>query len=1168
MEELQTVFLVPDLHCPTCVSHIESGLAELDPKPQSVTCSLVSHAVTVRHLASLEATTISSALDSAGYEVDSILRNGTLIDLPASTTPKSSGLLAQISPKSNRSNDSERKERHRIHLQHCELCRKGSLQSPSSISSLAIHPLKSVEVEAAFPELSEAHLSVNGMTCSSCVANVTQALKSKPWVQSANVNLLTNSAIAVVEGKDRSDQLVELIEDLGYEATVDRMNEIQGLKEKKPVEQLWRASLSIEGMTCSSCVENITHALELIPWTQKVIVNLLNANATVDFQDRKHIPDILATVDDAGYTATLSDLMDLSKITSDGNTRSVQIQVNGIFCEHCPTRIISALEAMHASVKLEKAPSLTDPVLKVTYVPNPPDFTVRHILRKIESIDPGFEPTIYKPPSLEERARVMHRRERWQVLYRVILSLTAAIPSFTIGIVFMSLVSSNNHTRKYLMEPWANVPRAQWALFVTSTPVYLLAADLFHRRALKEVYVLWRPRSSTPILRRFYRFGSMNLLMSLGTTIAYLSSVVQLILVSQQKSSVHGQTGSFYFDSVVFLTLFLLLGRFLEAWSKAKTGDAVAMLGKLRPSEAILVEPKKDEEGVHKVQVDTLEVGDIVKVPHGSSPPIDGIVLNGQGRFDESSLTGESQLIAKAVGDDVFSGTINQGNAILVRATKLAGSSMLDQIIQVVREGQARRAPIERIADKITSYFVPLITLTAIITWIIWLVLGESGALPADWLDIETGGWPFWSLQFAIAVFIIACPCGIGLAAPTALFVGSGLAAKNGILVKGGGEAFQESSQLDIMVFDKTGTLTEGGEPSITDHEYLETPTPIEKHSLKTMVKVLEESSSHPLAKAITAFLKDGNGDVRSKSIEEITGRGMKGTFTNTHPGKLFTVLVGNERLLHEHNVSVEKSVAQLLDTWKTEAKSVILVAVRVQEGENLSANDWIVPLIMAASDPMRPESATVVNDLQKRGIAVWMISGDNTTTANAIGKAIGIPTSNIIAGVLPEQKAKEIQYLQKSQTKMPKRMFSRRKQETDIRATVAMVGDGVNDSPALTVADVGIAIGSGSDVAISSADFVLISPHLSAIPLLLELSRKVFTRIKFNFGWALIYNLIALPIAAGVLYPVKSGGNHIRLDPVWASLAMALSSISVVTSSLALKTSIPYAGFEKLRTR
>lgn len=1021
-------------------------------------------------------------------------------------------------------------------------------------------PLQQVRSEDSTPaQTFEALLSITGMTCSSCVASITEALNNKPWIHTANVNLLTSTATAIIDGKYPADQLVQIIEDLGFEAAIDRVNEHQ-TKELSAAEELaWQASFSVEGMTCSSCVGHITQALEAMPWMKKVNVNLINNNATVDFVGKTHVVDIQAIINDVGYTATLIDLAELGNVDGKGGTRSIQLHIDGFFCEHCPMRVLSRLEALNTSIEISKAPSLRDPILNLSYTPRIPEITIRTILETISSVDSKFRTTVYHPPSIEERAKAVRAREKWQVLYRLILSFVAAIPSFLIGIVFMSLVPSKTKGRQYLMEPWANVSRAEWALFIISTPVYLFSADLFHRRALREIYLLWRPKSSTPLLRRFYRFGSMNLLISLGTSIAYVSSVVELGLASQSTSGMHNENRMFYFDSVVFLTFFLLIGRLLEAWSKAKTGDAVATLGKLRPSEALLADSRSGEKRNSLVQVDALEVGDLVQVPKGSSPPCDGIILQGEGRFDESSLTGESRLVEKSIGDDVFSGTVNNGNPVLIRTTKLAGSSMLDQIIEVVRESQGSRAPIERVADKITSYFVPLVTLAAISTWIIWLALGESGALPIEWLDTQSG-WPYWSLQFAIAVFIIACPCGIGLAAPTALFVGGGLAAQNGILVKGGGQAFQESSQLDIIVFDKTGTLTQGGEPSITDHQYLATLDVIDESLLRGMVATLEENSHHPLARAVSAFLGKEYSNVRSTSIEEIPGRGMKGSFeSHESPKRLFTVLVGNERLLLEHDVVIEDPVFQLLDTWKKEAKSVILVAVRVEHADSTLIGKWVVPLVMAASDPLRPESAEIVQALQQRGIAVWMISGDNVITANAVGRAVGIPNENVIASVLPEQKAKQIQYLQRSQPKAGKTSNA-----TNTRAIVAMVGDGVNDSPALTMADVGIAIGSGSDVAISSAEFILISSHLSAIPLLLNLSRKVFTRIKFNFVWALVYNLIALPVAAGVLYPVRSHGNHVRLDPVWASLAMALSSISVVMSSLALKTRIPFLGFKK----
>ena len=417
----------------------------------------------------------------------------------------------------------------------------------------------------------------------------------------------------------------------------------------------------------------------------------------------------------------------------------------------------------------------------------------------------------------------------------------------------MSLVPQSNATRQWFERPvWSgSARRMDWALFIMTTPIMFFGADLFHRRACKEIWAMWRPKSQVPVLRRFYRFGSMNLLISLGTLVAYFSSMAVLILDATTKSS--GQhdmkRGSdTYFDAVVFLTFFILIGRYLESYSKAKTGDAVALLSNLRPSTAKLIE----DDSAETIPVDQLEVGDIVMIPHGQSPPTDGVIAeDGSFLFDESSLTGESMPVKKFLGDLVYTGSVNASDAVRIRVTGIGGASMLDRIIDVVRDGQAKRAPIERVADVLTGYFVPVITLVAITTWLIWLGLGQGGTLPPRWLDVRQGGWPFWSLEFAIAVFVVACPCGVGLAAPTALFVGGGLAAKNGILVQGGGAAFQEASHLTTIVFDKTGTLTLGA-MQVVDFDQIADEW--KKAIILAMAKAMEDASNHPIAKAVATY--------------------------------------------------------------------------------------------------------------------------------------------------------------------------------------------------------------------------------------------------------------------------------------------------------------------------
>lgn len=1192
-----TTILIRNLHCPSCVSTINDSLYALSPKPLSVSSSIVSQTVAIQHESSLTVPTILRALGEAGFEIDSIIEDpqGDIVDGEQYHPWEHSPLRIVKSWKTIRRHQKGEDEKRAKHVEQCDKCRaeeeEGRRPKTPAVTELSPggsnerlneKPLTIVHPDRP-AQLVRASLSITGMTCSSCVGTITEALQSKAWVQSVDVNLLTNSTSVVFFGQEHLQDVTEAVEAVGYEATVHEVEDVQDSRSPDlfPTGDIWRAAYVIAGMTCSSCVASITSALKKLDWVIKAEVNLLSNSATVVFKQKGHLEQIAQAVEELGYGATLSAVDDLNQAQNQEHQRTVAIRIDGIYCDHCPPKILGALKAHSDRLNVEGSLTRTNPLLKITYTPHAPEFTIRHILASISAADPAFEASIYHPPTLEERSQKMQVRHRRRLALRLILAIAAAIPTFIIGIVFTNFLPSSHASRQYLIHPiWSgNVSRAEWAMFIMATPVYFFAADLFHRRSIMEVRRLWRRGSKTPILQRFYRFGSMDMLMSLGVSIAYFSSIAVLAIDATRPSDALAEGNSSYFDAVVFLTMFLLIGRLLEAYSKAKAGDAVTMLGKLRPTEAILIDQPGSEVGDNdistarrqqSVHVDLLECGDVVRVLHGGSPPCDGVIIDGESMFDESSLTGESRLVGKSVGDDVFSGTINKGGPISIQISRVSGASMLDQIVAAVREGQTRRAPIERVADVLTSYFVPFVTLIAVVVWIIWLSLGLSGVLPQSYLDISVGGWPFWSLQFAIAVFVIACPCGIGLAAPTALFVGGGLAAKHGILVKGGGEAFQEASDLDCIVFDKTGTLTLGGEPAVTDHEFVAEDDP---RLILGTVKVLEESSSHPIAKAVVSFCEGRETqNVRSTSVEEIAGKGMRGTFVpEAIKDQEIEMLIGNEALMVDHDVAIPKSSAATLNSWKAQGKSVALVAMKYVPNHastsgmtQATEKTWNLSAIFAAADPLRPEASAVIQSLRGRGMDVWMISGDNLMTASAVSDMVGIPRTNVIAGVLPDQKAEKIKYLQKSLQKKSSTgsIFGRKRNRSHRRAVVAMVGDGINDSPALTVADVGIAIGSGSDVAISSAEFVLISSGLTSLLILIDLSRTVFTRIKFNFGWALIYNLLALPIAAGVLYPIKSNGSHVRLDPVWASVAMALSSLSVVCSSLLLRTRLPVVGF------
>ncbi|KAI1390761.1 heavy metal translocatin [Hypoxylon trugodes] len=1153
---LQSTFLIPSIHCPTCASFLNDFLFSLRPKPIAVDTSIVSHSLTVQHPASLSPRAIAKALGEAGYEVDTLIKDPAIGELPQ-YTPRSSAdddfpirWPAFISNWLNGTRKvSDRDTLRRHHAEHCQQCRQQEHDTtpPTGDEALSIDPKPPnslVVIDSVAPKSFRASITINGMSCSSCVGKITSTLQEIPWVRSANVALLTQSAIVEYDGEHDPSSLIEAIEDSGYQANIHQIEETTRKPAAHASSGPWKLSLAIGGMTCSSCVGSITSSLESLPFIREVDVNLVTSSAT----------------------ATLNDAEELGGRPEESSHRTVMIRVDGVYCEHCPARIREALATFGDRVVIEGVSTPEDSITTISYLPSPPDFTIRQILAAIAAADSEFHPEIYHLPTVEERAREMHHQIRQHILFRVILSVIIAIPSFIIGIVYMALIPDDNTSKMYLMERLHGVTRAEWSLFVMATPIYFFAADIFHRRMMKELYSLWRPSSPVPLLRRFYKFGSMDLLMSFGTTIAYFGSIAEIIIAASQSDKENMmQKNMTYFDSVVFLTMFLLIGRLLEAWSKAKTGEAVSELGNLRPKQALLLtSTEKDDEGedYESVSIDLVETGAVVRVIHGGSPPWDGVLLSQEAEFSEASLTGESRPVRKTSGDEIFSGTVNNGGPISMRITGASGNSMLNQIIKVVREGQARRAPIERIADTLTSYFVPVVTLIAVATWLVWLSLGLSGRLPGDYLDAPVGGWPFWSLQFAIAVLIVACPCGIGLAAPTALFVGGGLAAKYGILAKGGGEAFQEASNIDIIVFDKTGTLTEGGEPRLTDHEFL--PSSSDGWKEKVVLACLNEiesNSSHPIAKATVAFCEDrGAKRTRSLNIKEVPGKGMTATFDLGSKLSTIEMLVGNERLMEDFAVSIAPTTLETLNKWKDEAKSIVLVAGRSLYSPEPTA--WRMLAIFAAADPLRPETKSVLTALRRQGKDIWMLSGDNQKTANAVGALVGIDPDHIIAGVLPEQKADKISYLQKSQARPSPRFSPFAKGTTKSRAIVAMVGDGVNDSPALTMADVGIAIGSGSDVAISAAEFVLVNANLNTLLILTSLSRAVFRRVKFNFAWALVYNLVALPIAAGVLYPVVVNGSHTRLDPVWASSAMALSSVSVICSSLFLKSRLPFIGF------
>ncbi|KAL5043782.1 hypothetical protein BDW71DRAFT_187363 [Aspergillus fruticulosus] len=1177
-ERHRSTFFVSNVHCTSCVAYINQVLAGT-PGIADIDVSIFTHEVHVVHTRGTSPLSIAGILADAAFEVHHVTtRNsaGVISDLDTATGFPHDPTFSTSCHSSVGQRDKQK------HLANCDACRKED-QPTDEKSQHLLSNAQGAEAEddsvlalEPLPEKTQtfhARISISGMSCASCSNSITNEIRHLEFVDDITVTLLSNSATVTYRGwRSNVEEIIERIEDIGFEASLDEVDLVD--TEPSQTQSLgYIAEISIGGMTCGSCSGAVTQGLNELPFVTNAVVNLMSHSAQVELDDRVNAPLVVQQIEDLGYDASLvSILPKASESDSRLERRTVSFRVEGMFCHHCPKKVFDSLREI-PDLGFDDMLSVKYPILKITYTPRSPSLTVRTICEKIESAHDAFKATVYHPPSVEHRSREMQRHERRRLLSRFLFVLMVAIPEFIIGIVFMSLVSKDNHIRQYLEQSmWSgSVTRMEWALFIMTTPVMFYGTDIFHVRAAKEIITLWRPGSRMPLLRRFYRFGSMNFLISAGTLVAYVSSLAILIMdaVMKTHSDAHSST---YFDTVVFLTLFILAGRYMEAYSKGRAGDAVASLGKLRPSEALLVVNASSVE-VQRINVNLLEIGDVVRVPHGASPPADGRIMGpGSYQFDESSLTGESRPVNKTAGDQVYTGSVNVGQPAEFQITAIDGSSMLDQIIAVVREGQGKRAPLQRVADTLVGHFVPAITFIAVLTFVIWVSLGVSGALPSDYLDVSRGGWPFWSLEFAIAVFVVACPCGLALAAPTALFVGGGLAARYGILVKGGGEAFQEASRLNAIVFDKTGTLTEGGSLQVSDHETLITDSS-HLQVAWAVARKLEESSNHPIARAIADFCKaQPSASITNSEIEEKSGQGMQGRFTvlisdssdGTTTTRQFEAAIGNQRLC-QILPSPDQDHYYLFNTlskYQAAGRSTAILSLReispAEPGTPARKETYFFPaIVFAISDTIRPDAANVISQLQQRKINVFMCTGDNEATAHAVADMIGIPRTNVLANTLPAGKGDFVRQIQTQAAQA---------HTNTTRQIVAFVGDGVNDSPALSAADVSIAMASGSDVAINSASFILLNSELTTILNLVLLSRRVITRIKMNFGWAVIYNLCLVPVAAGVFYPIVSGHKtamvmgqmvtvheHWRLSPVWAALAMALSSISVVCSSLAL---------------
>ena len=719
----------------------------------------------------------------------------------------------------------------------------------------------------------------------------------------------------------------------------------------------------------------------------------------------------------------------------------VVFDVTGMTCATCVQNIETALSGLDGVVSASV--NLASEKAYVRY--NPEMVTVAGLKKAIS--DAGYKavPADEKAGDYERQAR---DREQRRLVLLLIFSFSLAIPVFVLSMVMPFDSSADN-----------------WLLLGLTTPVQFLVGWQFYVGTYKA-------------LRN--RRANMDVLIALGTSAAYVYS----LLVTAMPATFEGDV---YFDTAALIISIVLLGRYLEARAKGRASEAIKKLMGLRPKTASII-----VDGVEThVAVEDVEVGQIVVVRPGERIPVDGMVVEGASAVDESMLTGESMPVDKKTGDGVVGATINKDGMLKFRATKVGKDTALAQIIRLVEQAQGSKAPIQRLADSVAAVFVPVVITIALIAFIAWFVIL---------------GKPFvFALEAAISVLVIACPCALGLATPTAIMVGTGKGAQNGILIKSAA-SLERAYRIDTIVFDKTGTLTEG-KPVVTDVVSLGGAS---EADILRLAASAEKGSEHPVGQAIVAAArKEGREPSDPESFQALSGRGVLATVEGKE------VLLGNRILMNDNGVqtaNVEETVTGL----ENKGKTVMLVALERK-----------VAGLIAVSDTLRDNAAEAIGQLQRMGLETVMITGDNQRTAEAIAREAGM--EKVLAQVLPDDKAREVQDLQAG------------------GKVVAMVGDGINDAPALAQADIGIALGSGTDVAMESGDVVLVRNDLRDVPEAIRLSRYTISKVKQNLFWAFAYNTLGIPIAAGVLYP----WTETLLNPVIAAAAMAFSSISVVSNSL-----------------
>ncbi len=806
-----------------------------------------------------------------------------------------------------------------------------------------------------------------------------------------------------------------------------------------------KSEIKITGMHCASCVANIERALKKNKAVKSASVNLVTNKAIVEYDMAKTtIADLEKTIIGEGYGV----LKESIPTMVDGNVL-LKLKIIGMDNPHCVGIINGALGKLKG-IK-DKKLNINEKA-EITY--DPKQVNEKKIFDTISAT--GYTPL--RETGKVDAEKEEREREVRDTKIRFILSAVLSIPLLYFmlaGIIF----------------PELEISEVTMALiqFILVTPI-MFAGSHFFVRGFRSV---WKAK-----------VANMDTLVALGTGTAYLYSVIITVLLLNGRID----SGEFYYEVAGLLITFILLGRWLEAITKGKTSEAIKKLLNLGAKKAIVIRNGKEVE----VLIEEVKVGDVFIVKPGQKVPVDGVVIEGHSSVDESMISGESIPIEKKKGDTVIGATINKAGYLKVKATKVGSDTVLAQIIKLVENAQTSKAPIQKLADKISAVFVPTVGVIALLALVIWMLSGQDLA---------------FSLKIFIAVIIIACPCALGLATPTAVMMGTGLAAEHGIIIKNA-EALQKARNLTTMVFDKTGTLTKG-KPEVTDVVALNNAS---QNDVLKYAAIAEKMSEHTLAEAILNYAKKKKIPVPdADKFKAVPGKGIEAKYKGKE------ILLGNRKL-----VKISSEFENQMQKLENEGKTAVIIAVDKK------------PIgIVAIADQLKDTSKAAVDELKKMHKEVIMLTGDNQRTADAIASKLGIKA---IAEVLPEGKVEVIKKL-KSKGKV-----------------VGMVGDGINDAPALAEADMGIAIGAGTDVAIETGEIVLMKNDLRDVVTAIDLSTYSLKKIKQGLFWAFFYNVVGIPVAAGVLYP----STGFLLNPIIAGAAMAFSSVSVVTNALLMKTYRP----------